>query len=173
MKRMILCMLALIMILSLAACGTSAPESMASSGENTAAPSESTGTNSTTGTEEPAADTSDQENKTQKENADTDEVKDERVGKYLLVEHGEDTASIKEAWENKTQYKFIEITNDGTVRSYTVNSDGNAQLNFESTVDVFLNDSTVKYENGKLTLMDMDGVPSVYEKTEEIPDMEA
>ena len=41
------------------------------------------------------------------------------------------------------------------------------------TLDVFLNDSTVKYENGKLTLMDMDGVPSVYEKTEEIPDMEA
>ena len=99
----------------------------------------------------------------------SDELIQEMKGKYLLTELGELTDFLKESWENKTYYQYIEIADDETLTFYSFDGES---LEKVSTLDLYdcFSSPEFKYENGKITMDTDDGQTIVFERCDEIPD---
>lgn len=100
----------------------------------------------------------------------TDELMKEMVGKYLCVEMGDNTDFLKQSWEDKSYYIYYEITEDEKAILYLCSGKNSKPVSQgENTLDQFLDDPSVKYEKGKITVTGSEVL--VFEKTDEIPDI--
>ena len=102
----------------------------------------------------------------------TESLKEEMIGKYLMTDYAQiDQKLLKQMWEDRVSYAYIVISEDETVGmySYSIYSEEPITEAGTYTLEELLDDSAVRYENGKITVGSGNDM-MLFEKTDEIPD---